>query len=552
MDHEAVTPAPPAPSRASDIAVPAPETPAIQDRYQLLYLLNEAAELEHGACCAYLFAAWSLKTDPAEGLPPERVAMVAAWKATIEHIAVQEMMHLALVTNLLTALGGAPHLDRPNFPQRSLYAPEIQLALTPITEQTLERFLYFERPEGLDLSDLARDVDVSGPRVPSVIGPGIVPAPQDFSSIGQLYRGIERGLHHLADRYGEAQLFVGAPRAQATRRYFRFPAQLPELISVSDLASAQRAIETIVEEGEGARGAWQDAHFGRFVTMLKEYRALRAENPTCTPARPVLENPYAQMPPGITDDMVHVHVIDDPSTAAVIDLFNACYAAMLQLQHRFFMHSAESDAELAILSQASVGLMGRVLRPLGELLTMLPAGPRYPGMTAGANFQATRRVHVTTHKAAAWAVLRERLAEVAAACGALAEQPGAPPQLGAARRSLEELSAALVPSTARTTAAMQGRTDGLNGGDSKTGETPMSTSSSGGMLSFERDIKPLFRDEDRRAMNWRFDLWDYGAVSAHAEAILGKVEAGAMPCDSAWPADRVAMFRQWIAVGKPR
>ena len=70
-------------------------------------------------------------------------------------------------------------------------------------------------------------------------------------------------------------------------------------------------------------------------------------------------------------------------------------------------------------------------------------------------------------------------------------------------------------------------------------------------MHFDDDVKPLFRERDREAMRFAFDLWSYDDVSAHAEAILGRLEAGTMPCDSAWPADRIATFRSWIDAGKP-
>ena len=70
-------------------------------------------------------------------------------------------------------------------------------------------------------------------------------------------------------------------------------------------------------------------------------------------------------------------------------------------------------------------------------------------------------------------------------------------------------------------------------------------------MRFEQDIKPLFRERDRNAMHFAFDLWSHTDVAAHADAILGRLEAGSMPCDGAWPAERVAVFRQWIDAGKP-
>ena len=66
---------------------------------------------------------------------------------------------------------------------------------------------------------------------------------------------------------------------------------------------------------------------------------------------------------------------------------------------------------------------------------------------------------------------------------------------------------------------------------------------------FAADIKPLFREQDRRSMTFRFDLWDRDDVEANADAILAAVSAGEMPCDGAWMEDRVALFRAWIDGG---
>ena len=65
------------------------------------------------------------------------------------------------------------------------------------------------------------------------------------------------------------------------------------------------------------------------------------------------------------------------------------------------------------------------------------------------------------------------------------------------------------------------------------------------MSSYETDIKPLFREEDRSSMTFRFDLWKYDDVKAHAAAILSRLEDGSMPCDGAWPAAKVERFREW-------
>lgn len=66
-----------------------------------------------------------------------------------------------------------------------------------------------------------------------------------------------------------------------------------------------------------------------------------------------------------------------------------------------------------------------------------------------------------------------------------------------------------------------------------------------GEVSFERDIRPLFREEDHEAMDWLLDLWSYDDVKAHASEILAEVQAGTMPCDGSWPAEQVALFQRW-------
>jgi hypothetical protein len=79
----------------------------------------------------------------------------------------------------------------------------------------------------------------------------------------------------------------------------------------------------------------------------------------------------------------------------------------------------------------------------------------------------------------------------------------------------------------------------------------MSTPSEGGELSFERDIKPLFRTKDRDSMMQAFDLFDYDDVVENADAIVGSLRSGQMPCDGAWPAGQVDTLQQWIDQGKP-
>jgi hypothetical protein len=79
----------------------------------------------------------------------------------------------------------------------------------------------------------------------------------------------------------------------------------------------------------------------------------------------------------------------------------------------------------------------------------------------------------------------------------------------------------------------------------------MSAATEGDTLSFARDIKPLFRQKDRDSMLKAFDLFEYSDVAQHADAIVGALRSGKMPCDGAWPAAQVETVQRWIDLGKP-
>jgi hypothetical protein len=68
-------------------------------------------------------------------------------------------------------------------------------------------------------------------------------------------------------------------------------------------------------------------------------------------------------------------------------------------------------------------------------------------------------------------------------------------------------------------------------------------------VSFEAHIKPLFRPRDQKSMTFAFDLWSYADVRAQAAGILDRLRNGTMPCDGAWPRDKVDVFERWIETG---
>jgi len=255
---------------------------AVASREEMFYLLSQACELEHNVSCIYLFAAYSLKSDVAEGgLTPAQAKMVGRWKRRLVAVGVEEMLHLSQLTNVLTAIGGAPHMRRPNFPLRNTTLPINNLmSLEPFSLEALESFMCIEMPEVGILSAkeqeeadamLARVADRKGMQPPDAGEPresgaiiGCEPFDIDFSTQGEFYHKIMTGF----DNIPENELFIGPREAQADNRFLKFST---ELRPVFDRRSALDAIEMVIEQGEASTSAHPDAHFWVFRSIHREY-----------------------------------------------------------------------------------------------------------------------------------------------------------------------------------------------------------------------------------------------------------------------------------------
>ena len=123
-----------------------------------------------------------------------------------------------------------------------------------------------------------------------------------------------------------------------------------------------------------------------------------------------------------------------------MDLLNVSYEVLLQLLSRYFAHTDETEEQLQVLADISVGLMFRVVKPLGSVATTLPIGPEHPGVSAGPGFELFYQVdYLLPHKHAAWILMEERLRDAAAfavRCGQLCT-PALMEPLAKVARSLE-------------------------------------------------------------------------------------------------------------------
>jgi hypothetical protein len=383
----------------------------IVSREDMAFVLSEASTLEHMVMCEYLFAAFSLKRSESEGLTTVQLEKVRGWEEVVMTVAIQEMTHLALVNNMLVSIGSSPYFQHSNFPQPSRYfSPNIRLALLPFGEQALRHFLYLERPEGMSIEGVP-GFEILGDLNPPELKGGIIAKQQYFSTVGALYRGIEKGFEELVAKYGDEGVFIGAGRTQATEEIFG----LHGLFAVKGLESARKAVEGIVEMGEGARGDWTSAHFGMFLGIFKEFMEMKEGDEDFHPSRPVVAA-YARPPVGVDN----VTLITEPFTSSVSDLFNASYGLAIQTLSRFYVHEMEHPDESQALADAAVGMMSGVIKPLGTALTTLPVGVKLPGLTAGPSFELQSREYLLPYRREAFMVIQERMAELAGHASALA------------------------------------------------------------------------------------------------------------------------------------
>jgi len=382
-------------------AVAAPLT----QREILVNLLYEAAELEHNLMCTYLYAAFSLKDGEGEGLSAAESAAVRRWRTALMQVTVEEMGHLAAVWNITSALGASPRIGRANFPLDPGYLPaSITVKLAPFNAETLQHFVFLERPRGSDEPDGAGFAGEHS-YVRGTERPHLTPMGRDYQTVGDFYARIGEGLRAFVARHGEDTAFHGDRALQLT------PAEvsLPGVKPVVCLKTALAAFDAIVTQGEGAPADSAGSHYQKFLAIRTELRELSARNPGFTPAFPAATNPVLRRPPRPEGRVW----IEDPDAFATVDLANACYALMLRLLgYAYVVRGPSAEKSLAV--DLAIGLM-QALAPLAERAARLPAGPSNAHCNAGVSFITLRDPSPLPPGPAARRIFVERLRELAAA-----------------------------------------------------------------------------------------------------------------------------------------
>lgn len=201
--------------------------------------LRLAMQLEFATIPPYLCAQWSIREDP------DRV------EQTLHRVVSQEMQHLALAGNLLTAVGGRPQIATaaflPEYPLRTLPGGVLlsrALDLRPFDRTQIELFMEIEEPEFAPV--------------------GLLTARP--ATIGAFYDTIIEGFETLR------------PPIDTSATCLEVPLH-PLITSVEDAVAVMRIIK---QEGEGLEGSPEQprsereacAHYYQFKEIIRGRRLI--------------------------------------------------------------------------------------------------------------------------------------------------------------------------------------------------------------------------------------------------------------------------------------
>lgn len=505
----------------------------IRTREELIYALCEAAELEHGLTCIYLFTAFSMKSILDEGIDEIQQDQIRNWKSVILRVAHQEMEHLGLVCNMLNAIGGPQHFDRPNLPQpASYYQTAVPMELIKFSPKSMAAFMAFEKPE------ITRKDDFE------VEGSQIVPSPilvHNGHTVQELYEAILSGFNYLDKKI---DLFIGNPASQVDDDDLGIGFSHKEyditINDVTDIDSARIAIERIIEQGEGvilegrrvtgenpalakryrifdrelnqfnnrvidaknwkkdmqsivkngqetivamlkcegelvtqsngviittaaksmektvskleelsqktyseanhlkadrlraqftepavnnAEGAIiyditeeKNSHYIQFWNIYQELEAALRKDKSYQPARNVADNPMLHRHPE-TAAAMDVNIVHHPYTKSVLELFNAGYETMVDMLLIYYSNDGITEDQRALfMNTAFFPFMTMFIRPVGEVLTMLPINESKTKQLeverAGGSFEYYINSGWKPKTAPEWTYLAERLQQM--------------------------------------------------------------------------------------------------------------------------------------------
>jgi len=317
--------------------------------------LQNAIELEHSTIPLYLYALFSLRAGTNRQIA-----------AILKSVVVEEMLHMVLVANVLNALGASPVLSTarfvPHFPGRLPGGVEEQLTL---------------HLRAFSLDQLANFIELEEPRDPlNVHASSVDEVPT--TTIGEFYNSIAAAVAAMGDA-----AFVGAPERQVG------PDLMFGSITVSDVASALDALDTIIEQGEGTSTSPEEidgpggvddyAHYYR-LTQIREGRTLvrvPGDDPQYAFAGdeiPFDRDGVVELP----DDPSARHYPAGSPERLVMDTFNFTYTSLLSRLDDL----VNGQATMACFSDALT-----LMRSLEQQARAMADGTAVAGRVLGPSFE---------------------------------------------------------------------------------------------------------------------------------------------------------------------
>jgi Ferritin-like len=284
--------------------------------------LQYAIAVEHATIPPYLTAMYSL----VEGTNNEI-------RGLIRSVVIQEMLHMALAANMLSAIGGRPVFTDPAFiPSYPTGLPfdigDVEVNLAPFSMDVVRTvFMKIEEPEhGAIPFPTAEAALAAGPA---------------YQTIGEFYGVVRKKFEDLAR---ERDIFQpGSSQLAIPQGAFR----------IDSLPDAIRAIDLIVQEGEGTpqlplqgRGT-ELAHYYRFSEIVNGAALVR--DPMSPLRYSYTGYPIPYDPSGVIPIVTNAKVADyraDSRAARLARQFNALYSSMLQTLENAYGPAAPDDANI--------------------------------------------------------------------------------------------------------------------------------------------------------------------------------------------------------------
>lgn len=333
----------------------------IETKEELHKSLQYAVIVEFSTIPPYLTALYSLQDKTSSAYQ------------TIRSVVIEEMLHLNLVCNMINAIGYKPNLIYPNpdnpkqpityptyIPHHAAHGPFIVLmaASTALMQNT---FMAIEQP--------------AAPETP--------PEENDFETIGQLYAAIQIGFRNCVKKYGDGPdgLFANDTGYQHTKYYFGSSGG--RAIKIKDLATALRACNEIVKQGEGAPltftsvgneterfgnyehyGDRPDGTYGPILGTPKEMSHYLKFKDIAEGKIP-LGDVYPMMPNPNIESFTQEH------TKQLAHIFDGCYSILLKTLEICFGDNIKPDPFFTIV----VPLMQTIFPTVATRLMQLPVIP---------------------------------------------------------------------------------------------------------------------------------------------------------------------------------